>query len=135
MVQCALRLRTGRHRRTRCPLQSGKRKPLIDYYWTNTVVEEVSMCISTGRGHLYGPPHRPALRRAATPGSALAGRLLASSQYRVERYMQAVFAVAAAALFVPVLFHTTNVPEALASDKSPGARPRSTRCSVGRAVC
>jgi len=49
--------------------------------------------------------------------------------------MQAVFAVAAAALFVPVLFHTTNVPEALASDASPGARPRGTRCSARRAAC
>ena len=56
-------------------------------------------------------------------GSALAGRLLANTaRYRVERYMQAVFALAAAALFVPVLFHTSNVAETLADDASPGAR-------------
>ncbi len=55
-------------------------------------------------------------------GSALAGRLLANqARYRVERYMQAVFALAAAALFVPVLFHTSNVAETLADDASPGA--------------
>ena len=35
--------------------------------------------------------------------------------------MQAVFALAAAALFVPVLFHTSNVAETLTDDASPGA--------------
>ena len=35
--------------------------------------------------------------------------------------MQAVFTVAAAALFVPVLFHTSNVSEMLAGDAAPGA--------------
>ncbi|KAK9826741.1 hypothetical protein WJX81_003787 [Elliptochloris bilobata] len=58
---------------------------------------------------------------ASMAGSALAGRLLANpAQYRVERYMQGVFALAAAALFVPVIFHTSNVAEALANDASPG---------------
>lgn len=61
-------------------------------------------------------------------GSALAGRLLANpAHYRVERYMQAVFALAAAALFVPVLFHTSNVAEALADDASPGAHSRTAQ--------
>ena len=42
-------------------------------------------------------------------GSALAGRLLAPSlNIRVERYMQAVFAVSALALFVPVIFNRTK---------------------------
>ena len=35
--------------------------------------------------------------------------------------MQAVFTVAAAALSVPVLFHTSNVSEMLAGDAAPGA--------------
>lgn len=39
-------------------------------------------------------------------GSALAGRLLASKTLKPERYMQAVFGLAAAALAVPALFHT-----------------------------
>lgn len=42
-------------------------------------------------------------------GSALAGRLLAPAlNIRVERYMQAVFAVSAVALFVPVIFNRTQ---------------------------
>lgn len=47
-------------------------------------------------------------------GSALAGRLLAPSagNVRVERYMQAVFAVSAVALFVPVIFNRTQTTEA-----------------------
>ncbi len=45
-------------------------------------------------------------------GSALAGRLLAPSlNIRVERYMQAVFAVSAVALFVPVIFNRTQTTE------------------------
>ena len=45
-------------------------------------------------------------------GSALAGRLLAPAlNVRVERYMQAVFAVSAAALFVPVIFNRTRAVE------------------------
>ena len=45
-------------------------------------------------------------------GSALAGRLLAPSlNIRVERYMQAVFAVSAVALFVPVIFNRTQATE------------------------
>lgn len=46
-------------------------------------------------------------------GSALAGRLLAPSvgYIPVERYMQIVFAASAVALFVPVIFNRTYVPE------------------------
>ena len=45
-------------------------------------------------------------------GSALAGRLLAPAlNIRVERYMQAVFAVSAVALFVPVIFNRTKAPD------------------------
>lgn len=45
-------------------------------------------------------------------GSALAGRLLAPAlNVRVERYMQAVFAVSAVALFVPVIFNRTKAPD------------------------
>ena len=45
-------------------------------------------------------------------GSALAGRLLAPAlNVRVERYMQAVFAVSAMALFVPVVFNRTKATE------------------------
>lgn len=76
----------------------------------------------------------------ASAGSALAGRLLANQSYRVERYMQAVFTVAAAALFVPVLFHTSNVSEMLAGDAAPGApspfqRPGKPRMVNGRRGC
>ena len=46
---------------------------------------------------------------ASMAGSALAGRLLAPSlNIRVERYMQAVFAASALALFVPVIFNRTK---------------------------
>lgn len=49
---------------------------------------------------------------ASMSGSALAGRLLVTqSKYRVERFMQAVFALSATAMFVPVIFHTTSVKE------------------------
>ncbi|CAL5220451.1 g2470 [Coccomyxa viridis] len=49
---------------------------------------------------------------ASMAGSALAGRLLAPAlNVRVERYMQAVFAVSAVALFVPVIFNRTKAPD------------------------
>lgn len=58
-------------------------------------------------------------------GSALAGRLLAPSlNIRVERYMQAVFAASALALFVPVIFNRTkavNEADSLKAD-APGWR-------------
>jgi MFS family permease len=38
-------------------------------------------------------------------GSAIAGRLLSNKTFRTEKYMQAVFAVAAVTLFVPVIYH------------------------------
>jgi MFS family permease len=44
-------------------------------------------------------------------GSAIAGRILGSSKYKPEKYMQVVFAVSAAALFVPVLYHRTRNEE------------------------
>ena len=59
-------------------------------------------------------------------GSALAGRLLAPAlNVRVERYMQAVFAVSAVALFVPVIFNRTKATgeaDSLKAD-APGERP------------
>lgn len=49
---------------------------------------------------------------ASMAGSALAGRLLASSSgYKPERYMQTVFAVSAVTLFVPVMFHMHRTSE------------------------
>mmetsp|Transcript_13957 Transcript_13957/g.42093 ORF Transcript_13957/g.42093 Transcript_13957/m.42093 type:complete len:460 (-) Transcript_13957:1680-3059(-) len=44
-------------------------------------------------------------------GSAIAGRLLSNSRWKPERYMQIVFAVSAAAVFVPVLYHRTTAEE------------------------
>ncbi|KAL4419074.1 hypothetical protein ABPG77_002215 [Micractinium sp. CCAP 211/92] len=42
-------------------------------------------------------------------GSAIAGRLLGGgSKWKVERYMQAVFALSAVMLFVPVLYHQST---------------------------
>lgn len=58
-------------------------------------------------------------------GSALAGRLLAPQlqHIRVERYMQAVFAVSAIALFIPVIFNRSRVEEADSLNaEAPGAR-------------
>ncbi|KAK9829693.1 hypothetical protein WJX72_007390 [[Myrmecia] bisecta] len=49
---------------------------------------------------------------ASMAGSALAGRLLAtSSRVRPEKYMQTVFAISAVSLFVPVIFHRTTADE------------------------
>lgn len=49
---------------------------------------------------------------ACMAGSAVAGRLLApNSGYKVERYMQTVFIVAALTMFVPVVFHMDSVTE------------------------
>lgn len=42
---------------------------------------------------------------ASMVGSAIAGRLLSNSKFKVERYMQLIFAGAAACLFVPVMYH------------------------------
>jgi MFS transporter, MFS domain-containing protein family, molybdate-anion transporter len=43
---------------------------------------------------------------ASMVGSAIAGRLLSNnSKFKVERYMQVVFGLAACCLFVPVLYH------------------------------
>ena len=42
---------------------------------------------------------------ASMVGSAIAGRLLSNSKFKVEKYMQLVFAGAAACLFVPVMYH------------------------------
>lgn len=42
---------------------------------------------------------------ASMVGSAIAGRLLSNSKFKVERYMQIIFAGAAACLFVPVMYH------------------------------
>ena len=76
-------------------------------------------------------------------GSALAGRLLAPSlNIRVERYMQAVFAVSALALFVPVIFNRTKAVDEADSLKAdaPGEHCHcqhacldSTSCCQGRA--
>ena len=66
-------------------------------------------------------------------GSALAGRLLAPTlNIRVERYMQAVFAVSAAALFVPVIFNRTRAVEETDSMKAgaPG-NPSKLSCLSG----
>jgi len=74
-------------------------------------------------GMAHGQPGlsgQPALRS----GSALAGRLMADQQLRIERYMQAVFVVAAAALFVRVVFHTsTAAPAIFERDATHRARP------------
>ena len=49
---------------------------------------------------------------------------MADQRVRVERYMQAVFAVAAAALFVPVVFHTSAAaPAVFEADATHCARP------------
>ncbi|GAB4815724.1 hypothetical protein N2152v2_002770 [Parachlorella kessleri] len=43
-------------------------------------------------------------------GSAIAGRLLAgNSKFKVERYMQVVFGLSSLLLFVPVLYHRTDL--------------------------
>ena len=67
-------------------------------------------------------------------GSALAGRLLAPSlNIRVERYMQAVFAVSALALFVPVIFNRTQVADDADSLKgdAPGGDHRCQHACLG----
>ena len=46
---------------------------------------------------------RPAARRCKLASCC--------NRWRVERYMQGVFALSAAAMFVPVIFHTTRVSE------------------------
>lgn len=49
---------------------------------------------------------------ACMAGSAMSGKLLSpNSGYRVEKYMQVVFLVAAATMFVPVMFHLDSVAE------------------------
>ena len=54
---------------------------------------------------------------AGTPGEVLSfiwtlqSLLRCCDRWRVERYMQGVFALSAAAMFVPVIFHTTRVTE------------------------
>lgn len=54
-------------------------------------------------------------------GSAIAGRLLGSSKYKPEAFMQVVFAVSAACIFVPVLYHRTQSLEADSLNKdAPG---------------
>lgn len=45
-------------------------------------------------------------------GSAIAGRLLSNnSKFKVERYMQVVFAASAACLVVPVVYHGADIPD------------------------
>ncbi len=71
------------------------------------------------------PQQRVDVQVASMAGSALAGRLLAPAlNVRVERYMQAVFAVSAVALFVPVIFNRTKAPDETDSMKvdAPGER-------------
>ncbi|PRW59019.1 molybdate-anion transporter-like isoform A [Chlorella sorokiniana] len=53
-------------------------------------------------------------------GSALAGRLLSNnSKFKVERYMQLVFGLAAALLFVPVMYHQ-SAPRTTQTAEDPG---------------
>lgn len=44
-------------------------------------------------------------------GSAIAGKLLGNSKFKVEKYMQVVFGLSAVMLFVPVLYHQSTVTE------------------------
>ena len=50
-------------------------------------------------------------------------------RFKPEKYMQVVFAVAAVALFVPVLYHTTRDPEVEPSQDAPGTE---ALCALSR---
>ncbi len=57
---------------------------------------------------------------ASMVGSAIAGRLLSNnSKFKVEKYMQVVFGLAAACLFIPVIYHHGEAGD----DETPGADP------------
>jgi hypothetical protein len=71
------------------------------------------------------PPQCPCPLAAAQVGSAAAGLLMSRTQLRIESYMQTVFGVAAAALFVPFWCHLKpgETPACLCAPARPPARP------------